>query len=448
MINPQSPFKFDRTPIIVNRNRYANVQPWNSSRIKLKSPIAGSDYVNASPIRLKSLGTPKSSEGNTASTELPPENDGNTEVILFETKYIATQGPKDGHFSHFWHMVMQETVGDSGVIVMLTTCYEGNKEKCSQYFPATMDNATIHLAVDEAGEDHKQSTHGDPFYDISYDDAETDSDDTDNSEPIPEGGPVQAGTEDSSDKVTLLSVTQDATNGCEVREMRLEIAGQSKTIYHYLFANWPDYGKPEAGDRKALLELVKQSAQRTGRPDNPRFVHCSAGVGRTGTFIALDHLLQELENGNLIAKAANTEAAARNAKASTWGRSGPLRESTPEGKEDIIYDTVDKLREQRMMMVMNELQLSFLYEVLKEAFIEKYSRKSGQSVTNELPLNVPRADTLTVAEEARRNATEECEDVNSEAETEVMDAEDDGEEEDPYDAVAPESIRKGQEKTP
>jgi protein-tyrosine phosphatase len=383
-----------------------------------------------------------------SSTDPSSEKNGNTELILSETKYIATQGPKDGHFSHFWHMVMQETVGDVGVIVMLTTCYEGNKEKCSQYFPASMNKATIYLAINEAGEDDRMAnSKGDPFYDISYHDADTDSDDTDNSESIPEGGPVKAETEESPDKVTLLSVTQDAAIGCEVRKMTLEIGGESKTIYHYLFSNWPDYGKPEAEDRKALLELVKQSAQRTGRPDNPRFVHCSAGVGRTGTFIALDHLLQELENGNLIAQPVNADAVAQNGRTPTWGRSGPARSSTPEGKEDIIYDTVDKLREQRMMMVMNELQFCFLYEVLKEAFIEKYARKPGQAVMDGMPPKVPRRSSTTVAEEVKRSMKEEADGDVSEAETDVMDVEEDGEEKDPYDAVAPESIRQGQEKT-
>lgn len=454
--NPHSPFKIDRTPTVANRNRYANVQPWESSRIKLKSPIGGSDYVNASPISLKPLGTPKTSRkassvfswshGSSSSAEPSPDKNGNTEVILSETKYIATQGPKDGHFSHFWHMVMQETVGDVGVIVMLTTCYEGNKEKCSQYFPASMKNATIHLAVNEAGEDDKQPTQGDPFCDIPYHDADTDSDDTDISWPIPDGGPVQAGIEASSDKVTLMSVTQDTTIGCQVREMRLEVSGQRKTIYHYLFGNWPDYGKPEAEDRRAILELVKHSAIRTVRPDNPRFVHCSAGVGRTGTFIALDHLLHELDNGNLIAKA-NTDAVAQNTKISTWGRSGPRRESTPDSKEDLIFETVDNLREQRMMMVMNELQLCFLYEVLKEAFIEKYSMKLGQHVTEDAPLpKLPRTDKVKVSKEVKGDATEEGEETISEAETEVMESNhganaDNAElEKDPYDAVAPESI--------
>lgn len=459
--NPQSPFKIARTATVASRNRYTNVQPWDSSRIKLKSPIAGSDYVNASPIKLKSLATPKAlqqessvfpwSRGSSASSEPSAEKNGNTEVTFSGTKYIATQGPKDGHFSHFWHMVMQETVGDVGVIVMLTTCYEGNKEKCSQYFPASMDNATIHLAVNEAGEDDVQPIQGDPFSDISYDDAVTDSYRTGISEPIPEGGPVQVGSEASSDKVTLLSVTQDPTIGCEVREMRLEISGNTKLIYHYLFGKWPDYGKPEAEDRRALLELVKHSAQRAGRPDNPRFVHCSAGVGRTGTFIALDHLLQELDNGNLIAKS-NMDAVAQNTKSSTWGRSGPARESTPEGKEDIIYETVDKLREQRMMMVMNELQLCFLYEVLKEAFVEKYAQKAGQSITGEAPVpKVPRTDKPKVPTESKALVTEDGAEGDSEAETEVMESdqgvEGDGArlEEDPYKAVAPESSVNDQE---
>ena len=37
---------------------------------------------------------------------------------------------------------MQEVVGPIGVIVMLTQCYEGNKEKCGQYFPTDLSSPT------------------------------------------------------------------------------------------------------------------------------------------------------------------------------------------------------------------------------------------------------------------------------------------------------------------
>jgi len=41
----------------MKRNRYANVEPFSSNRILLKVPEGHSDYINASPIVLKSSKT-------------------------------------------------------------------------------------------------------------------------------------------------------------------------------------------------------------------------------------------------------------------------------------------------------------------------------------------------------------------------------------------------------
>jgi protein-tyrosine phosphatase len=59
-------------------------------------------------------------------------------------------------------------------------------------------------------------------------------------------------------------------------------------------------------------------------------------VGRSGTFIALGHLLGELDAGTVA--------------------------DVKDG-EDMVFDTVNKLREQRMMMVQSDAQYLFLYEV-------------------------------------------------------------------------------------
>ena len=52
---------------------------------------------------------------------------------------------------------------------------------------------------------------------------------------------------------------------------------------------WPDHKAPNTA--RSLLELVRiVSAQRvdptTGKTRGPVVVHCSAGIGRTGCFIA------------------------------------------------------------------------------------------------------------------------------------------------------------------
>lgn len=441
--------------------------------MKLKKPIGGSDYVNASPIKLtsravkpkpRSLGAPATSSDQAQQSA----------ISEIEYRYIATQGPKEGQFSHFWHMVMQETTGEVGVIIMLTRLYEGNKEKCAQYYPADMNNPTIILAAhEEENEDEGDlADDGDPFLDSPTTSADTDSVGTDTESDRPQSDKAttdevhrQCGT------VTLLSLTYDASTGCEVRKLNLEIDGETKVICHYLFNHWPDFGKPEAEDRRALVELTKVSKAVAG--DSPRIVHCSAGVGRTGTWIALDYLLQELEAGRLV-EAPSYMTLPKSSSVNTngtWGKSGASKPSTPETREedDLIWETVNSLREQRMMMVMNELQYSFLYEVLKDAFIDKYAQKEiGPVVTDvqEPSPKVARKESAfggmyedSQSEEAQKDEETMSDAASeSEAETEIMEKEkaetgasseaaaDDAKIDDPYAAVAPEAIREGQTK--
>lgn len=369
MNHPQSsPFRVERSPMVFSRNRYGNVQPWDQSRIRLKHPIDGSDYVNASPISLTSRSAPLNP--NALPTAPADEQSTPTEIDLSRSKYIATQGPKEGQFSHFWNMVMQETVGEVGVIVMLTQCWEGSKEKCGQYFPTSTDVPTLDLELGER-DDHPSSVNEDP--------------DSDRRSQEPHDEVNRQGS------VTLVELYHDAQSRSEVRKLRLQIGVETKTIWHYLFNGWPDYTKPEGEDRRALVELIKQSAAKAGDPSlNPRFVHCSAGVGRTGTFIALDHLLRELAHGklDLIPSTSRPSSSGQRTQSSEEGSdtesmTGSVvlgKESTPEAKEDPIFETVNTLREQRMMMVMNDVQFSFLYEVLREAYVEMYSPLSVRVV--------------------------------------------------------------------
>ena len=113
-------------------------------------PIGGSDYINASPISLKSH------------TSTPPTRPDATPKLA-EMRYIATQGPKDDQFAHFWTMVMQETVGPVGVIVMLTQCYEGIREKCSQYFPQDLESPVLVLDAGELAAAEAEAETGNPL---------------------------------------------------------------------------------------------------------------------------------------------------------------------------------------------------------------------------------------------------------------------------------------------
>ncbi|EGC40762.1 protein-tyrosine phosphatase [Histoplasma capsulatum var. duboisii H88] len=281
--NESQKWVLENRPEILPRNRYINIQVWSHSRIHLKVPDGECDFINASPISLS-----HSKTGSPA-------------------RYIAAQGPKTDYIEHFWNMVFHESE-DFAVVIMLTQSYEQGKEKCAPYFPLSMENPIFHFH-------HALS---DPFIDRK--------------------GKNQAD-KSVAGKVTLLEYTYDQKCRSEIRKLELNLGSQTKIVWHYLFAGWSDYMKPEGKDRDALIELAKVSAERAGSLENPRIVHCSAGVGRTGTFITIDHLLREMQTGNLLEIISGA---------------------------DPIFDTVNLLREQRMSMVYTEMQYQFLYDILKE----------------------------------------------------------------------------------
>lgn len=242
-------------------------------------------------------------------------------------------------------MIWHET-GPVAVIVMLTQTHESGKEKCFQYFPHDLSSPTVQINEDDE--------FGDGFI----------------------------------GSITLLEATEDPRTRSTIRKMRLEIGEESKTVWHLLFSGWPDFLVPEGEDRAALLELIKVSAElNDGEFDGadiaslahldstsdpyPRIVHCSAGVGRSGTFIALDHLTNELSLGAL--------------------------DGIPDD-EDAISETVDELRKQRMMMVQGEAQFHFLYEVLRGQWAERHGASTAvleadtpeREETQEPEIKVPR----------------------------------------------------------
>lgn len=427
MQNPEtSPYKIDKSPIVMSRNRYANVQPWDASRIKLRRPMGGSDYVNASPVVLKTHST----SGNKVE----------------QTRYIATHGPKTGQFAHFWHMVHQEVQGDVGVIIMLTQLFEQNREKCAQYFPADLDEPVIVLpADDEDSESLKDARQA-----------------------------------DRADTVTLVALEHDPSLGCDVRTLHLNIDKQPKTILHYQYLRWPDFGKPEAADRKALIELSRRTMREAQQ--SPRIVHCSAGVGRTGTWIALDHLIREVEAGRLLeytgperdTKDEHNNTLNRHTgtgvmpgrpvppEISTLSRSALLDAYTPthedhaRDEDDLIFHTVNTLREQRVMMVVNEVQLQFLYEAVREAVLDKYKHTAqGARISHGATAETTDARRPKI----RRVVTGETDGGVSEAETEIMidpqPTSEDGDSvsshgravkmavKDPYSAVSDEAVKRG-----
>ena len=68
-------------------------------------------------------------------------------------------------------------------------------------------------------------------------------------------------------------------------------------MFHYLA--WPDHGVP--ANAISMLNFVKKV--RKTHPYHKQdlvLVHCSAGVGRTGTFITLDYMLERIKHEQSI----------------------------------------------------------------------------------------------------------------------------------------------------
>ncbi|XP_014807951.1 PREDICTED: receptor-type tyrosine-protein phosphatase T-like [Calidris pugnax] len=190
--------------------------------------------------------------------------------------FIAAQGPLPGTVMDFWQMVWQEKIS---VIVMLTGLVEQNKTKCEQYWP------------------EQEHVYGD--FTVTLNNTRT-----------------------TTGLVTRIFCLRKA--GCALPRVVEQ--------FHYLL--WPDHGVPR--NPAQLLWLVEVVNKRgLEAPAGPVLVHCSAGIGRTGTFIALDFLLK-------MGKA--------------------------EGKVDVFH-CVQRLREQRVSMVQTKEQYIFLYEVLLEGLL-------------------------------------------------------------------------------
>ncbi|KAF1984141.1 phosphatases II [Aulographum hederae CBS 113979] len=315
--------------VVIQRNRYMNVDPFQSNRVKLKVPEGVDDYINASPIVLVC-------------------NSGR------KRRWIATQGPKETSTPHIWRMIAAETTSPA-ITIMLTQTHESGREKCFPYYPPSLDSPTLLINEDDEFKDGFKAT---LTLDKIIEDPETRS--TVREMRLQSRGGTIAGDEASQ-----------ATKSAEQEELEDEEANSEdsgKKIHHFLFGGWPDFLIPEGADRAALLSLIRRSNELndsssttspSSPPDesNPPIIHCSAGVGRSGTFIALDFLLGELEAGVY----------------DDWARA--------QGDKDPIAECVDRLRCQRMMMVQGEGQFLFLYEVLRERWEERW--REGRVVVGE-----------------------------------------------------------------
>ena len=438
-------------------DRYGNIYPWNNNRIYLKVPRGKVGYINASPIELHSPSAPERID-----------------------RYIAMQGPTFKSWPHVWRMVAEQ-LDSPAVIVMLTETHEASgQEKCFEYFPrlSTTDsmvvedefgdgfkaavrceslethaNGAIELRkivirieglVDPDAEDPDCRPEENAESDLPYEDDQdggvavnlsrvsTSSDSTDfatDSTDSRGNSPSKVSIRPQPSLSPAPSVTISTMHRQQAEPPKL---GDERVVYHFLYKKWPDFGVPSVFDLDSFFTLMRMSREYNGREDNPRIVHCSAGVGRSGTFIALEHIMRELETGylerydetwavKLSAPASNRsssvdvddverassvsfpggggvpidtngngappktchagrQTSSEMARAEALSRPPPRNETAP----DLIYETVDALRRQRKMMVQAPSQYLFLYDVLTMLWREKYARSDGEPAAKRL----------------------------------------------------------------
>jgi protein-tyrosine phosphatase len=272
---------------------------------------------------------------------------GNDEVA---ENFIATQGPRDnGHDGGlFWEMCWQEK---AEVVVMLTRPVEGGIEKCGVYYAETVGEVK-RLGDWEVRCVAREEERGTVRRTLKLKRVSR----------APSPVPSTTGSEKSKAEQVEGEETKEMEQEAQQEQVQPqpteEEAGEERTIHHFLFLNWPDNDVPQSPeDIQSLLTLLEVSRIANNHSTAPRIIHCSAGVGRTGTFIALDHLSRELEQGQL----------------DNLGKD-----------DDPVFDTVKRLRDQRMLMVHRITQYLMVYSVLREKWearekAKQSSRKSDES---------------------------------------------------------------------
>ena len=112
-------------------HRRPNIHPYDFNRVRLKTPINGEDYINASVI----TGPGANLEGEYfPSSETPPDDnvkdyvkDPDDPSRWSNINFIACQGPLPETTVHHLQMIFENKID---IVVMLTACQEKEQRTC------------------------------------------------------------------------------------------------------------------------------------------------------------------------------------------------------------------------------------------------------------------------------------------------------------------------------
>ncbi|PRQ42330.1 putative protein-tyrosine-phosphatase [Rosa chinensis] len=169
-------------------------------------------------------------------------------ITTSSSRFIATQGPLPNTYEDFWEMVIQYRCP----VVIMLTCLD--MDTCGDYFQA---------------EDER------------------------------EFGNVCIVT-----KWMRSSESSDTNSPLVLRLLEVKHKENSEeppvSVLHIQYPEWPDHGVPT--DTVAVREILKGLIYQEAPPEaGPIVVHCSAGIGRTGTYCTIHDTMKRILSGDMSA---------------------------------------------------------------------------------------------------------------------------------------------------
>ena len=139
----------------------------------------------------------------------------------------------------------------------------------------------------------------------------------------------------SKNSIFKIEYKEEKKKDLIIRNITISKDKISKNVTQIQYKGWPDHGIPrieEAYDSFIyMIDFIIKNNNNC-----PVVTHCSAGVGRTGTFLSIYNLAIEIDkkkNNKII--------------------------------EFSIFNVVRKLKEMRMYLVQNDLQYFFVYQFIQ-----------------------------------------------------------------------------------